>query len=46
MPAKTNTEYKEYLENLLASSEEDLVKNERLGKMNKKGKDKEDVSHP
>ena len=37
---------KEHLEKLPPSSDEDLAKNERWGKMDKKGKDKEDISHP
>ena len=43
MLAKYNTESKESSENLLSSSDEDLVKNERLGKMDK---GKENVSRP
>ena len=37
---------KERLENLLLSSNEDLAKNKQRGKIDKKSKNKEDVSHP
>ena len=35
MPAKYNTEFKKSSENLSSSSDEDLAKNERLGKIDK-----------
>ena len=37
---------KEYLEKLLLSSNKDLAKNEHQGKIDKKGKNNEDIFHP